>query len=526
MPNVVFDKAGASGLILDQKAHAIPMDAWSNAQNIRFNRGRAMRFSGDQAVFGTPTVDPYWLQYWSDSQEIYWFYANAAKVYRTDGSSHINVTNAGGDYSAGANPKWNGGVLGGVPIINNSIDPPQQWDSGTTKFKDLDNWPSGYTCAVMRPYKQFLVALDITQSGTRYPTKVLWSHEADPGTVPVSWDITDPTMDAGEASLSESTGFLVDCLPLGDMNVLYKEDGTWFMRHTGSAFVFQFAQAFRGYGILAQNCVAEFQRRHFVVGIGDIWIHDGQTAKSVIEEKLRDYFYSNLDPTYYVNTFVVANYVKNEIWVCFPETGQQFPSKALVWNWNYETWTVRALTPGTSFGAFGNVDLSGVSDTYDGSSGTTYDADSGVFGERSYNPTVQRLITSVVGSSKSLRVMDEGNSIGGSGIAFLERTGLPIVGQNRQGEPIVDVASVKFVRAVYPNIVAEAGTTIQISVGKQDFVDGEVTWYGPFSFVPGQDLKVDCTVSGRLIAIRFETSQDTRWELQRYSLDLDVVGIW
>lgn len=529
MAIIPFSKVGRMGLITDSPPHDLPLEAWSAAENVRFSRGRVERFHGHSPVLGTPTISPYTILPWSDSQELYTFYADGTAIYRTDGISHIDVSRAvGGAYTAGTYPRWNGGVLGGVPILNNTnfVDPPQMWNSATTKFADLSNWPAATACRVIRPYKQYLVALDITESGTRYPTRIMWSHPADPGTVPLSWDYTDDTKDAGTFSMSETTGFLVDCLPLGDVNIIYKEDSTWYMRHTGTEFIFQSGMLFRNQGMLTANCVAEFARRHFVVGLDDIWMHDGQTSQSLIEDKVKDYFFANLDPSFYVHTFVVSNPRREEIWVCYPETGNVWPNMALVWNWRYSTWTIRELKGNFAFGTYQMVESAPTDDTFEGSVGTTFDADSGTFGERSFTPTGGRILLAEPGAGKAFHLADTTEQWDGQTVTtFVERTGLTIAGVDKEGKPIVDQERVKFVRRVWPNIRADAGAIINVYVGKQDRIGADVIWTGPLYFDPSRDVKVDCTVSGRLIAVRFEVTTDHWWELEGYKLDLEVIGL-
>jgi len=113
-----------------------------------------------------------------------------------------------GNYSATAAGGWNGGVLGGIAILNNGVDAPQfMGTANDAKMAALTNWDRTKTCAVMRPFKRFLVALDTTESATRYPFRVRWSHPAEGGTVPTSWNDADATKDASYVDLSLQSKF-------------------------------------------------------------------------------------------------------------------------------------------------------------------------------------------------------------------------------------------------------------------------------------------------------------------------------
>jgi len=218
-----------TGINRDIDSYELPETQWSDGNNIQFDNDKTAKVLGQQQVFGTPTVAPYWLLPFNTTTTDYWLYPSLTKIYRVSTSgittTHSDITRtSGGDYSATAAKGWNGGVLGGVAILNNGVDDPQMLGSASSACADLTNWPASTSCQVIRPFKRFLVALDTTESGTRYPFRVKWSHPAEGGTVPTTWDPADATKDAGYVDLSQSNGYVIDCLPLGDVNIIYKED--------------------------------------------------------------------------------------------------------------------------------------------------------------------------------------------------------------------------------------------------------------------------------------------------------------
>jgi len=248
---------------------------------------------------------PHWLLPWRTLTQKLWIYSGVDKCYQTDGVTHADITRyttspGDNDYTAGARPLWTGGVLHGVPVMNhrNGTDYPQQWDSALARMKDLENWPINTYAKVLRTYKNFLIALDITKGSTRYPFMVKWSDIADPGSVPASWDETDATTIAGENTLAQTNGWLVDCAPLGDLNVIYKQDSIWGMQHIGGVNVFRFYEISQSIGALAPRCIKEFYRKHLVVGQNDIVLFDGGQPKSIVNKRMRRWFYNNINTEY------------------------------------------------------------------------------------------------------------------------------------------------------------------------------------------------------------------------------------
>src|SRR5574343_2115575 len=196
MPIVRVQNVGQYGVVQDLSKHELPMNAWTDASNIRFLDGYAGQFLGHGEVYGTPSVEPYHVFPVIISGVRYWVYASLTKIYAatvTAGAAvHTNLTRqtAGNDvnYAATAN-SWTSTILGGIPIMNpgNTADPPQQWDLNlANNFQALSNWPASTYCKSMRSFRNFLVALNVTKTSTNYPYMVKWSHPADPGSVPSS----------------------------------------------------------------------------------------------------------------------------------------------------------------------------------------------------------------------------------------------------------------------------------------------------------------------------------------------------
>jgi hypothetical protein len=532
MAIVHIDNAGAEGVIYDALPWDLPPEAWSDGKNIRFSDNAAHKVEGQTTVFGTPGTTPHWLLPWQVPTAFRWIYPGTDKVYYTDGASHVDITRytttpGDDDYSAGARPIWSGGVLHGVPILNhtNLTDPPQQWDGGNSRMKDLDNWPASTYARIIRPFKNRLIAVNISESAVQFPHMLRWSTSADPGSVPTSWDYTLATNDAGRTTLAETNGQIMDSLSLASFNVVYKDDSIWKMQEIGGVFVFRFDLVSATLGILAPRCVKEFYKQHFLVGTNDIVLYDGNKVNSVIDKRNRRWFFNNLSGEHYDKTVITSNYAQREIWISFVESGaeSEYLTKALIWNWAENTWTVKDL-PDVAHIGYGQV--GGVtSETFDGSSGA-FDLDFGAFGESLFNPAESQMLISQVFGSSSFMQGDSGYTDRGTAYtAYLERTGLAVAGVDRQGRPRVDQASVKFVRSVFPKITAQIPVDIIVRVGAQDNPSDSVTWSAPQIFNTGTDTKIDCEVTGKYLAVRFEETSEYPWKLSGYALDLDVVSM-
>ena len=530
MPPVHFHNISAVGIISDTPAHLLPPEAWSNGRNVRFYDGRAVKFLGHKAVFDPPTVAPHWALSVTTKDDVFWVYASLAEVYAILGSTHGKITRASGSYGAGAALIWNGGLLAGIPILNNGTDVPQYWPTVelATNLADLSNWQAGVTARVVRPHLPFLVALNITKVSPASPTgnfphMIKWSHPADPGALPTSWDETDATKDAGEAELTDvQSGIILDGLSLGTVFIIYKESSTHGMRFIGGQNIWAFFPISLASGILSTSCVVPTPdgKRHFVATGSDLGLMDGRGFTSVVEDRLRRFLVDNIDTDNFDRSFCFANRRFRENWFCFPESGSTWPTLAAVWSERDNTVTIREIAD-VSFIASGKV-VEASDDTWDADA-EVWDDDPSTWDATIFSPTAHSALACDPVNTKLLEVDRTEQFAGVSFTAFLEREGLAVIGQDRQGNPKVDVEVRKLVTRVWPKVT---GGPIIVRVGVQDKIGGTITFSPNMTFDPAAAdfVDLDPPLAGRLITVRFETAGADAWELHGYDLDISLLG--
>ena len=529
-----IDKVGAIGQVRDRQPYQIPPQAWTLIKNGVCNHGSAQRILGQEEVFAGASIDPYWLLPWPTSTEFRWIYAGQDDIYYVTGSTHTKITRAAGVYdpvsatgiyTGGVNNLWNGVLLGLVPVLNNGVDDPQSWDTATLKLVDLPNWPATTKCKVMRGFKQFLIALDITEGASRFPYKVWWSDLADPGTVPTTWNRADASALAGDTELADTPGFLIDGEALGDTFFIYKEDSVWAMQFIGGVFVFKFSPVFRDFGILAQRCVKEFEGQHFVVTQSDVKVHNGQSHRSVINEQDRIALFNDIDPANRDKVFVAHHRAHSEMWICYPNSNATagIPNQAAVWNWDAQTWGHRDLPDVPHIGT--GLISEGTSSPFINDVSTLIDNDTSIIDGIRFSATEVKMLATSRAAQKFYQ-MNLTNTFDGTVFTTkFEREGLAIAGQGADGALQVDPTLQKFIRSVYPKVEVATGAIVNVYVGSQNRVEEAVTWYGPFAFKPSSgQIKIDCRVNGKLISVRFESTGDTSFEMTGYHLDMEIIG--
>lgn len=513
------------GLVGDVPPHELPANAWSGAKNIRFLDGSVQKARGHSSVI-TPAVAPYALFPAPVVGSLFWVYAGLAKIHAFIGATDGDITRALGDYTATDTSQWQGGTFNGLFYLNNGVDDPQLWSpqATTTQLVKLTNWPASTKAKVLRHFRNYLVALDVTKSSTRYPRMIKWSHAADPGTLPTSWDEADPTVDAGESTLSEGYDTIIDCLQLGDLNIVYTENETWAMRYVGGNFIFNIFNLFRGSGILGQGCAVQFKNMHFVLTQDDVVIHNGSSLETRIDRRLRNWLFSRLTSTAFYTTKVIPHYLDREVWVCFAQGGGTALNTALIWNWRDDTWAIRDL-PDIRAVAFVPQALVGSSSTWEGLGGT-WAAPTG-FGSTWGDPERASYTQSImVASPNGLKIFNIDSTLqfdSDDFESYVEHSALSAVGMTRDGEVASDPNSVKLVRAVIPHISAAVGTVVDVSIGSRMDATGEITWAAPKQFVVGTDFKVDCYTVGRFYGVKLTCMDE--FKLQGYDVDVATLGL-
>jgi hypothetical protein len=403
--------------------------------------------------------------------------------------SYKVVTSSGGSAFTGAvADRWSGGALNGTLILNNPVDGLYYWNGNTAlRLSRLYSSvasavPIGYQSDVARIFKEYVVQLATTESGVKYPYRVAWSTSAEPGSIPTSF-IASATNDAGLIDLAETPGYLVDCLPLGDVNIIYKQDARYAMQWIGGDFVFRFSRLPGTDGLLTRGCVASTPVGHVMLTTGkDVKVHTGGEAKSLAGGRIRSFLSTDMDSTNATRSFVVVNPTKSEVWVCYPSTGQSSCDKAVIWNWENDTWAIRSLS-GVTYGVAGVVP-------------TAIAADSQLL----LSTTTPRIGLVESGST------DFGSSITGT----LERIGMHFDQRSTS----------KTLRRSRWNFDGTAGQTISIQHGSAKTADAVPTYSTAGTYTIGTtDFVGNRSTGGKYSAVKLTT---TTHPLKLRSGDLDV----
>lgn len=236
--------------------------------------------------------------------------------------------------------RWTGGEMGGVLFMQartseNVGETLYYWAGNTSNA--IRKVVGSYPARVSRPFGNYIVQLAPTMGGTVYPYRIMWSTSTEPGAVPTSFDSTG-TNDAGYVDRTEG-GECIDCLPLGEVNIIYKQSGRFTMEPIpGSNEVFRFTRLPGTEGLLNPGGVVDTQVGHvFLSSNYQVLLHTGGVCTNLSVGRVNDLITNTTSTNY----FVTKNPAMNEVWIYIVKDGATYPTRALIWNWKEDKWGVR-----------------------------------------------------------------------------------------------------------------------------------------------------------------------------------------
>lgn len=508
MPFVPIRGLGLSGLISDVPNYDLPDGAFSLVENVRFFNGTAQKSSSPVERFSINS-DALWMEIYLKDQTPIYTYGTTTALYEIDSGTGVSsdVSQAGG-YSVA---DWQSMVWGESVIYNNVSIDPQIKEADDLLFKDLPNWPADLSCKVIRTFKNFMVALNLVDSGTDLPTTIRWSNEAESGQVPDSWEPLPDNL-AGGNLVSSEVGEIIDGLELGDVFIIYTLQAAYEMQFIGGDLVMGLRK-FTDNGLVNRDAVCAFDTYHFCVGNASIYTHDGHSVKHIGDQRVRDFLFQSTTNTNSIRCAHLAGSKECFIYFEADGSGSGEATKALIWCYRYDTWSFIDLPGVRRVEYAANQPPATTWEDWE-TSGITWDQLTDTWAQlKDSSITAQAYLLTSAGD-----VIDDFDTVYGSGLNFtLERTGLDF--DETLG---VTTNKVKYIDQILPQI--KGSGDISITTGWSDTPEGSVTWDDPVSYNIETDYKVDVRTSGRYPAWRFEGSDSGNFQLSGIDFNVLVDG--
>lgn len=533
MATVPIRDLGKYGVIADTAPYDLPLVAWSDARNVRFQDNAVRRFSAPFKVADATTLlgEPRHLTSGLNDTNVDRLVMVSSDYHLYDVTSGSLEDKTGSLDTGASEAPVTSCTLAGFTIVNRETNPPRYRETTVNAdFAELPNWPEGWRAKTIRSFRDFLVAGDVTQGVTRYPTMFAWSDATTSGSLPATWIAAENNL-AGSTILHDVTPPIIDTYPLRGDVVIYTHNEATLARYIGDPFIFSFDRVFNDDGVMGPNCVVEINGQHFVFGTKDIYMHDGVSKRSIVQGRVHRRVYHNLDFSKRRRCFIWHDPRQTEIGFAYPSTcsGAYFPetkgcNEAAVYNYVDDTWTFVDLPNCFAAG------LASLNTRYTWSTGAAGSWNQRLSSWRSQtDPSVRSVMlasSGVMNVPKSVLALDD---IAGGDTSFdFSPIIIPPAYALREkidmDELGAGIGQKKWIRRIYPQARALSGEgRVGFAIGRSEHPN-DLPVFGPTTeFDPRITHKIDTRLSHRYLSLRYELLGGSDGEFS--GLDVDFVPI-
>ena len=526
---------GSVGVITDTSPYNIPLNGFSKAYNVRFDEGRVRRAPVFRKVKDSLGFTPR-FSFGVVPATGFDTVLIVSDAYVIKEYANNTITDVSGSVTGSSDPRpFTGTSLADVTYINRPDRVPVFRTSAGSTFADLTNWDSTWRTNALRAFGDQLIALNMTEGSTYYPTRIRFSDIALANSIPGSWADSDPTVSSGFIDLVQIPTEIKDGLSLGSNFLIYSSDQTWLLEFVGGQFIFNSRKLFNDAGVINQNCVVEADGRHYVFGPNDIYVTDGTSKESICDERVKSFVYNNLNNDNIDVCFAMHNVNLNEIMFCFMsgDSDAKFPNanrcnRAAVYNYRNNTWTFYDV-PNVSSGTMANVNsvstYATTSATY-ALTGGTYYAQEDSF-DRHTLIIGEDQTTDGITSDKlyGLDLSDAGQlayelDTEATKFPYLERTGVDLDETGSAARQYVVVTR------LYPqaDTTNSADTTMTFEFGASDIPRDTPTYSTPVTFDISTDHKIDSRAAGRYLSYRMTLTENKDFDLSGFDIEVTPTG--
>lgn len=338
------------------------------------------------------------------------FAGSLTKLYELSGGAWVDQTRTvGGNYAGGTDSRWSFAQFGSSTLASNLTDKIQR-SSGSGAFADIATSPQA---KIIFPVGGFIMALntiDVTYgtSPNRWWCSALYDE--------TSWTPSVTTL-ATTGQLVSSPGQITAGMKLGEYAVAYKNKAIHVGQFSGAPAVFDWVQVPGGdAGCVGQDALCDIGGSHFFIGQDNIWLFDGSRPVPLGVGQLRQWFFTNSNPSLLYKTQCLFDRQNNVVWTFYPSTTSTVCDQAIVYHlqtkqWGCATITIEAVLNYISAGA--TIDgLSAISATIDGLSSYSFDSAFWLSGARElsiFDGSHQIKLMSGISTSSSFTTGDVGD---------------------------------------------------------------------------------------------------------------------
>lgn len=233
-------------------------------------------------------------------------------------------------------PYENGGDVSPAYTWNYNPD----WSAVTAYFMRMYNTPNVGSILVAGN----LTATPIADPATTevYPVTIQWSQSFGLNQAPTTW--TPTVVNVANQLEVPMRGPALDGFPCNGQFFLCSYWDTVVFTPinyaTTSAPILGVRLFNQGRGLLSSNCWANTDKLVYGIDARDIWVFDGQDFKGLGNQRVKNWFYDQLDPDHWDRVFMEVNSQRNQIEIYYPtqDAIDGVPNKMISYRYDLDCW--------------------------------------------------------------------------------------------------------------------------------------------------------------------------------------------
>ena len=349
----------------DVPSNALGPNEYNSGLNVEADVRSIKKISGEEEILSAITGNPVfldggfrnniWVYIVATREGKWWMVTSSGITNITPGvGANPNVALSGYTDDVNITTSW----VGNVFFINDELRNPMYFLPTTTEITITPDSQWNYTPGVNATRAAFvrnfcspnvgniLIAGNLTEDlavGTtvNYGTTVRWSQAFANTGIPATWTPTLTNI-ANEVEIPVR-GPIVDGFFLGgNFYVCSYWDTVVFSPiayQSTTAPIFGIRLFNQGRGLINNNCWSNTDTKVYGIDSRDIWVFDGSDFAPLGNQRVRDYFFSNLSTTYSDRIFMVNNTQKNQIEVYYPDLNSTgWCNKMLSYRYDLDVW--------------------------------------------------------------------------------------------------------------------------------------------------------------------------------------------
>jgi len=212
------------------------------------------------------------------------------------------------------------------------------WNNYYAKFMRLYNTPNVGSILVAGNF----VANTVINTTELYPVTVQWSQAFGLNQAPKTW--TPTVTNVANQLEVPLRGPALDAFPCNGQFFLCSYWDTVVFSpinySTTSAPILGVRQFNQGRGLLSSNCWANTDKLVYGVDARDIWVFDGQDFQGLGNQRVKNWFYDQLDPANYDRVFMETNSQRSQIEIYYPDQDavNGVPNKMISYRYDLDCW--------------------------------------------------------------------------------------------------------------------------------------------------------------------------------------------